>query len=106
SRHPHFAVARARAFDAPSTLTAMDIEGIDVAVMYGTRGRQIVCHDDLAPVDAAALARAYNHWAYDYCKEDPQLLKFAAQTAMHDVGRAVEDTRRCVEELGAVAVIG
>ena len=33
SRHPHFNVARARGFDAGSTLTAMDIEGIDVAVM-------------------------------------------------------------------------
>ena len=58
ARHPHFNVARARGFDAPSTLTAMDIEGIDVAVMYGTRGRQILCHDDLAPDYAAALARA------------------------------------------------
>ena len=49
ARHPHFNVARARGFDPASTLTAMDIEGIDVAVMYGTRGRQILCHDDLAP---------------------------------------------------------
>ncbi len=65
ARHPHFSVARARAFDAPSTLTAMDIEGIDVAVMYGTRGRQILCHDDLKPDYAAALARAYNNWAAD-----------------------------------------
>ena len=63
----------------------MDIEGIDVAVMYGTRGRQILCHDDLAPDYAAALARAYNNWAADYCKTDPTRLKFAAQIAMHDV---------------------
>ena len=74
--HPHFAVARARGFDASSTLTAMDIEGIDVAVMYGTRGRQILCHDDLAPDYAAALAHAYNKWAADYCKADPRRLKF------------------------------
>ncbi len=106
ARHPHFAVARSRGFDAESTLTAMDIEGIDVAVMYGTRGRQILCHDDLEPDYAAALARAYNNWAYDYCKDDPQRLKFAAQIAMHDVKSAVEEARRCVKELGAVAVIG
>jgi uncharacterized protein len=106
ARHPHFNVARARGFDPASTLTAMDIEGIDVAVMYGTRGRQILCHDDLAPDYAAALARAYNNWASDYCKGDPQRLKFAAQIAMHDIGLAVEEARRCVEELGAVAVIG
>ena len=106
ARHPHFNVARARGFDAVSTLTAMDIEGIDVAVMYGTRGRQILCHDDLSPDYAAALARAYNNWAYDYCKHDPQRLKFAAQIAMHDIGLAVEEARRCVKQLGAVAVIG
>src|SRR5215471_13079047 len=106
ARHPHFNVARARGFDPISTLTAMDIEGIDVAVMYGTRGRQILCHDDLAPDYAAALARAYNDWAADYCKTDPQRLKFATQIAMHDVPTAVAEARRCVEELGAVAVIG
>jgi uncharacterized protein len=106
ARHPHFNIARARAFDAASTLTAMDIEGIDVAVMYGTRGRQILCHDDLKPDYAAALARAYNNWAADYCKQDPQRLKFAAQIAMHDIGMAAEEARRCVRDLGAVAVIG
>src|SRR5271166_1994623 len=106
ARHPHFRVARARGYDPASTLTAMDIEGIDVAVMYGTRGRQILCHDDLAPDYAAALARAYNNWAADYCKSDPQRLKFAAQIAMHDIPMAVAEARRSVTELGAVAVIG
>lgn len=106
ARHPHFRVARARGYDASSTLAAMDIEGIDVAVMYGTRGRQILCHDNLRPDYAAALARAYNNWAADYCKADPQRLKFAAQLAMHDVSLAVAEAKRCVNELGAVAVIG
>jgi predicted TIM-barrel fold metal-dependent hydrolase len=106
ARHPHFNVARACGYDPASTLTAMDIEGIDVAVMYGTRGRQILCHDDLEPGYAAALARAYNDWAGDYCTADPQRLKFAAQVAMHDVSRAVVEARRAVTELGAVAVIG
>ena len=106
ARHPHFQIAKARGYDPISTLQAMDIEGIDVAVMYGTRGRQILCHDDLAPDYAAALARAYNNWAADYCKTDPIRLKFAAQLAMHDVKLAVEEAKRCVRELGAVAVIG
>ncbi|MGH7096615.1 MAG: amidohydrolase family protein [Stellaceae bacterium] len=106
ARHPHFTAARARGFDGESTLTAMDIEGIDVAVLYGTRGRQILCHDDLAPDYAAALARAYNNWAADYCKADPQRLKFAAQIAMHDVTSAAAEARRAVRDLGAVAVIG
>jgi predicted TIM-barrel fold metal-dependent hydrolase len=106
ARHPHFQVARARGFDPASTLAAMDIEGIDVAVMYGTRGRQILMHDDLAPDYAAALARAYNNWAHEYCRSYPERLKFAAQVAMHDIGLAVEEARRCVNEMGAVAIIG
>jgi len=106
ARHPHFQVARGRGFDPDSTLTAMDIEGVDVAVMYGTRGRQILMHDDLEPDYAAALARAYNNWAYDYCKSRPGRLKFAAQIAMHSIPRAIEEARRCVRELGAVGVIG
>jgi len=84
----------------------MDIEGVDVAVMYGTRGRQILMHDDLAPDYAAALARAYNNWAHDYCQSQPQRLKFAAQVAMHSIPAAIEEARRCVRELGAVAIIG
>src|SRR5437870_540431 len=103
ARHPHFQVARGRGFDPESTLTAMDIEGVDVAVMYGTRGRQILMHDDLAPDYAAALAHAYNNWAHEYCQRQPKRLKFAAQVAMHDIPSAIEEARRCVRELGAVA---
>jgi len=43
--HPHFYVARACGFDPVSTLIAINIEGIGVVVMYGTRGRQISCYD-------------------------------------------------------------
>src|SRR5919202_5156597 len=91
ARHPHYQVALASGFDPASTLAAMDIEGVDVAVMYGTRGRQVLMHDDLAPDYAAALARAYNNWAADYCRHNPQRLKFAAQIAMHDVALAVQE---------------
>ena len=106
ARHPHFEVAQAQRFDAASTLTAMDIEGIDIAVMYGTRGRQVLSHDNLPPDYAAALARAYNNWTYDYCAHEPTRLKFAGQVAMHDIPSAVAEARRCVTELGAVAIIG
>ena len=49
----------------------MDIEGIDVAVIYGTRGRQVLMHDDHDPQVAAALARAHNSWTRDFCARDP-----------------------------------
>ena len=106
ARHPHNAVAASRSYDAVSHLQAMDIEGIDVAVIYGTRGRQVLMHDDLDPAVAAALARAHNNWTRDYCATDPARLKFAAQVAFHDPKLAAEEARRAVRELGAVAVVG
>jgi predicted TIM-barrel fold metal-dependent hydrolase len=106
ARHPHNAVAAARGYDAPSHLEAMDIEGIDVAILYGTRGRQVLMHDDLPPELAAALARAHNTWTHDYCRANPARLKFAAQIAFHDPKLAVTEARRAVSELGAVAVVG
>jgi uncharacterized protein len=106
ARHPHYDVAHARGYDAESHVQAMDIEGIDAAVVYGTRGRQVLMHDDHAPEVAAALARAHNTWTRDFCAFNPARLKFAAQIAFHDVGLAVQEARRAVRELGAVAVIG
>src|SRR5215475_7165834 len=106
ARHPHYEVAHARGYDAESHVAAMDIEGIDVAVIYGTRGRQVQMHDDLDPEVAAALSRAHNNWTRDFCAYRPERLKFAAQISFHDVGLAVREARRAVRELGAVAVIG
>lgn len=106
ARHPHYEVAAACGYDPESHLRAMDIEGIDVAILYGTRGRQVLMHDDLEPELAAALARAHNNWTHDYCAADPARLKFAVQIAFHDVGLAVREARRAVRELGAVAVVG
>ncbi len=105
-RHKHYELAHARGYDAESHVQAMDIEGIDVAVLYGTRGRQVLMHDDLEPAVASALARAHNSWTHDYCQFAPARLKFAAQVAFHDVPGAIAEARRAVRELGAVAVIG
>jgi predicted TIM-barrel fold metal-dependent hydrolase len=106
ARHPHNAVAAARGYDAETHIMAMDIEGIDVGVLYGTRGRQVLMHDDMEPALAAALARAHNNWTHDYCARDPRRLKFAAQVAFHDPTMAAQEARRAVRELGAVAVVG
>lgn len=103
--HPHYGVARKRGYDSESHLQAMDIEGIDIAILYGTRGRHLQMRDDLDPEFAAALARAHNNWTGDYCTTNPERLKFAAQISFHDVGLAVREARRAVRELGAVAII-
>ena len=105
ARHPHLESARARGYDPQSHLEAMDIEGVDVGVLFGTRGRQVLMHDALEPRYAAALARAHNQWTFEFCQHAPERLKFAAQLSYHDVDLAVAEARRAVETLGAVALI-
>ena len=104
--HPHYTRAVERAWNTETHLEAMDIEGVDVAILYGTRGRHVQMRDDLDPPLAAALARAHNNWTYDYCRANPERLKFAAQISFHDVTLAVAEARRAVRDLGAVAIVG
>jgi predicted TIM-barrel fold metal-dependent hydrolase len=104
--HPHYAAARKRGYDPHSHLQAMDIEGVDVAILYGTRGRHVQMRDQLDPPLAAALARAHNNYSYDFCAANPSRLKFAAQISFHDVPMALQEACRAVSELGAVAIIG
>src|SRR5712691_854793 len=49
---------------------------------------------------AAAMARAYNNWLYDFCQENPDRLIGAGMISPFDVQDAVAETRRCVTELG------
>ena len=91
---------------------AMDAEGLDVAVLYPTRGlfvlgldtKQMVGTDGLEPEFAAAIARAYNDWLFDFCKPYPARMLGAGMVAPHDVTSAVAETRRCATELGFKAI--
>ena len=89
-----------RGWMAEVQLEAMDIEGIDVAVLYPTRGLQALSEPDMDPRFAAALARAYNNWLYDFCRADPVRLLGAGMLSPLDVDEAVAEARRCAGELG------
>ena len=93
----------------PATqVEAMDKEGLDMAVLFPTRGLVVLGvdttlvegQDGLDAGYAAAIARAYNDWMYDFVKEYPDRLFGAGMVAPHDVTSAVVEARRCVEELG------
>ena len=81
-------------------LEAMDTEGIDVAVVYPSRGLFALSVPDMDPPFAAAMARAYNNWLKDFCGEDPRRLIGAGMISPFDVNDAVSEARRCVKELG------
>jgi predicted TIM-barrel fold metal-dependent hydrolase len=81
-------------------LEAMDVEGVDVALLYPSRGLRTVAEESMDPALAAALARAYNNWLYDYCQADPQRLIGVAMISPFDVDDAIAESRRAMRELG------
>jgi predicted TIM-barrel fold metal-dependent hydrolase len=95
--------ARKRGFDAKSQLEAMDIEEIDVAVLFPTACLHIMTMPEMDPHLAAAICRAYNNWLYDFCQENPKRLFGAALLPPHDVSLAIREARRARQELGFVA---
>lgn len=89
--------------DPVQRLKDMDLEGIDTAVLFGTSpflSLPFVEDKDLA----SAIAHAYNNWLADYCRADPRRLKGVALVPIQDPAAAVSELRRCVKELGFVAV--
>ncbi|MDE0214181.1 MAG: amidohydrolase family protein, partial [Deltaproteobacteria bacterium] len=95
--------ARKQGFNPKSQLEAMDIEGLDVAVLFPTACLHIMTIPDMDPLLAEAICRAYNNWLYDFCQEDPARMKGAALLPPHDVSLAVREARRAVKELGFVS---
>jgi len=94
----------ARGWTAEVQLEAMEIEGIDVAVLYPTRGLRALVVPDMDAKFAAAIARAYNNWLYDFCAREPSRLIGAGMISPYDMNDAVKEARRCAEELGFRAV--
>ena len=88
-----------RGWDARSQVDAMDQEGIDVAVLFPSRGLGAVALDSsesgakrcLSPELATDIARAYNDWLADFCAEDSKRMYGAAMVAPHDVVEAVKE---------------
>ena len=93
-----------RGWDSACQMEAMETEGIDVAVMFPSRGLSVLTRPDTDPGLAAAIARAYNDWMYDFCALDPNRMFGAGMISVYDVDDAVAETRRAVRELGFKAV--
>jgi uncharacterized protein len=81
---------------------AMDLEGVDVALLMPTLMLGLSAMDDVDPQHMAALCRVYNNWAYEFTRGDPERFKFWAWVPRQDATLAALEARRCVEELGAI----
>jgi predicted TIM-barrel fold metal-dependent hydrolase len=107
-----YAEAEKAGWDPASQVKAMDVEGLDLAVLFPSRGLFVlgldsadhIGGDGLEPAFATAIARAYNDWLADFVAFAPDRMYGAAMVAPHDVEGAVGEARRAVEELGFRAV--
>lgn len=98
-------LARLRTEATPAAwLEAMDMDGIDVAVLTPTLGLKLLAIDGVAPDHAAALCRVYNDYAAEFAGHDPQRFKFWGWLPRQAPDLAAQEASRCVEDLGAVGV--
>jgi len=91
-----------RHYDAEAQIMGMEMEGVDIGVLFPTTGLGLIARDGMDPLLSEALCQAYNNWIFDFCQHNPDRLKFAAMLPFHDVTLACRELRRCVTELGAV----
>ena len=93
-----------RGWDPACQLEAMEHEGIDVTVLFPSRG--LFAHarqyddDDLA----AAISRAYNDWLAEFCAAAPERMYGAAMLPAQDVSASIHEARRAKRDLGFKAV--
>jgi predicted TIM-barrel fold metal-dependent hydrolase len=85
-------------FNPHERVKDMDLEGIDVQVLFPTQGLFIQAVSSAAL--AAALCRAYNNWLADYCRAYPGRFVGIGAVPLHDVTEAVKEARRAVTQLG------
>ncbi len=85
-------------FNPHERVKDMELEGIDVQVLFPTQGLFIQAVSN-APL-AAALCRAYNNWLADYCRACPGRFVGIGAVPLHDVKEAVKEARRAVTQLG------
>ena len=93
-----------RGWGPDTQIEAMEAEGIDVAVLFPTRG--LFAHAKEYDDDglAAAISRAYNDWMAEFRAHDPERMHGAAMVPAQNVEAAVEETRRAKEDLGFRAI--
>jgi len=89
-------------YSPEAQIMAMEMEGVDIAVLYPTAGLSLLGREGMDPLFSLAICQAYNNWIHEFCSYSPDQLKFAAMLPIHDVHLACQELVRCVRDLGAV----
>jgi predicted TIM-barrel fold metal-dependent hydrolase len=96
------AVHREGAVDAKLRLEDMDLEGIDIAVLYGVVSLGFYSMEDREL--CIACCRAYNDWLADYCSADASRLKGTPALPLRWIDDACEEAQRSVRDLGFASI--
>lgn len=83
-------------FDPHARIKDMDLEGIDKAAIIPTFFAMAPGIRD--PQLANALCRAYNDWAWDYCRPYPDRLYPLAMAPVQDIALAKTELKRCAKK--------
>ncbi len=90
-------------YDPALRLADMDLEGIDVAVLFPPGSGEEWALGD--PAFAAALCQTLNDARAEYASHAPERLKLVAKLPMIDPQRAALELERCVGEHGFVGMV-
>jgi hypothetical protein len=90
-------------FDAEKRMPDMDLEGIDVAVLFPPGSGEEWAMDD--PAFAIALCSTLNDARAEYASHAPDRLKLVAKLPMIEPKAAAEELDRCVTQHGFVGMV-
>ena len=94
-----------RGFSPDAMLDAFDRQGVERAALYPSFSLHTPYADHLAPDLADALARTYNRWIGDFCRQGNGRLLGVAVVPLHDPVLAEAELRRVVAADGSRAVM-
>jgi predicted TIM-barrel fold metal-dependent hydrolase len=93
---------QAGATDPVARLGDLDLEGIDLQLIYGSLGLALSALKDKD--FAAAMSRACNNYYAEFASVNPQRLRCMATLPLQDVRASIEELRRARNELGLTGV--
>ncbi len=85
--------ARPGGYIAEERVKDMDIDGVDVSILYPTTGLQFYSIPDSEFV--TSLFRTYNDWIAEHCKPFPDRLKGVGMLNIDNLQEGIEEMERC-----------
>ncbi len=96
--HTKYAEFTDSGWDAKVLVKGLDVEGVDISVIYGPL--YSMWADGMDHRFAAALARGYNRWLADYSADSGGRILGAAPLPIQDVDLALAELDHCYDTLG------